>query len=128
MGKPYQIGISPDKNYIFARSFRQPYTAGLAQTLAGDLAQFGENLDVLGCLIDIRGTTSVSSVVEKYEFAYKKATSAGLPRNWRFAFLVDHGDDSLNFIETVMNNAGFRFKIFEDEGEATNWLGVPRSS
>ena len=122
MEKLYEIGSSPDETYVYARAFRHPYTAELARTLAEDLVRFGENLGVLGCLIDIRGTTSVSSVVEKYEFAYKNATGSGLPQHWRYAFLMDQGDDSPDFIETVMNNAGYVFQIFKNESEAIEWL------
>ena len=122
MEKLYEIGSSPDETYVYARAFRHPYTAELARTLAEDLVRFGENLGVLGCLIDIRGTTSVSSVVEKYEFAHKNATGSGLPQHWRYAFLMDQGDDSPDFIETVMNNAGYVFQIFKNESEAIEWL------
>ena len=128
MEKLYEIGSSPDETYVYARAFRHPYTAELARTLAGELVRFGEKLGVLGCLIDIRGTTSVSSVVEKYEFAYKNATGAGLPHHWRYAFLIDHGDDSPDFIETVMKNAGYVFQIFEDECEAIDWLKGAQAS
>ena len=128
MEKSYEIGISPDETYVYARAFRKPYTAELALTLAGELVHIGEELSVLGCLIDIRGTTSVSSVVDKYEFAYEKATVAGLPHHWRFSFLIDHGDDSPNFIETVMNNAGYMLKVFEDERKAIDWLKGAQAS
>jgi hypothetical protein len=128
MEELYEIGRSPDETYLYARAFRVPYTAELALTLAGELVRLGEKLDVLGCLIDIRGTTSVSSVVDKYEFAYEKAKIAGLPRHWRFAFLIDHGDDSPGFIEIVMKNAGYMFQIFKDEREAVDWLKVAQPS
>ena len=59
MEKLYEIGSSPDETYVYARAFRHPYTAELARMLAEELVRFGEKLGVLGCLIDIRGTTSV---------------------------------------------------------------------
>lgn len=127
MEKPYQIGSSPDRTYIYARKFQQPYTAELAQTLMAKLVRLGENLGILGCLIDIRGTKSVSSVSDKYEFAYNKAPAASLPHLWRYAFLVDQGDDSPNFVETVMINAGYMFQIFDDELEAVKWLKAAQS-
>ena len=128
MEKPYDIGSSPDETYVYARAFRIPYTAELALTVAGELAPIGKELSVLGCLIDIRGTASVSSVVDKYEFAYEKATVAGLPHHWRYAFLKDHGDDSPDFIQTVMSNAGFTLKVFEDERQAIDWLKEAQST
>ena len=122
MEKLYETGISPDGTYLYARSFQLPYTAELAQMLAEELVPLGEKLDVLGCLIDIRGTTSVSSVVDKYEFAYKKTGVVGLPHHWKYAFLKDHGDTSLEFIELVMQNAFYKFQVFEEEREAIDWL------
>ena len=64
----------------------------------------------------------MSSVVDKFEFAYKKSGTIGLPHRWRYAFLKDHGDDSLEFIELVMQNAGYMFQVFEYEREAVDWL------
>jgi hypothetical protein len=122
MEEKYEIGSSPDGTYVYARAFRHPYTAEIALTVAGDLVRFGEKLDVLGCLVDIRGSASVSSVVDKYKFAFEKAELAGLSRHWRYAFVIDHGDDSPDFIETVMKNAGYAFQVFEDEREAIDWL------
>ena len=128
MEKPYEIGRSPDETYLYARAFQQPYPADLALRLAGEFIEIGENPGVVGCLIDIRGTTSVSSVVEKYQFAHSDAQVVGLPHHWRIAFLVDHADGSLDFIETVMTNAGYAFLVFEDECEAISWLKVGHSS
>jgi len=128
MEKPYEILSSPDKTYICARAFQHPYTAELAFRLAEDLTRHGAKHDVCGCLIDIRGTTSVSSVVDKYEFANKKAKIANLPRNWRYAFLIDNGDDSPDLIETFMKNAGYIFQIFEDECEAIDWWRAVETS
>lgn len=128
MAKQYEIGSSPDKTYVYAQAFRSPYTLELAMTLAGELVPLGKKLGVLGCLIDIRGTTSESSIFDKYEFANKNAKATGLPRHWRVALLIDHGNDSPGFIETVMQNAGYGFQIFEDEREAINWLKGTQSS
>lgn len=122
MKNPFEIAISPDETYLHVRAFQVPYTSEIAQLLAREVVHFAKDLDVLGCLIDIRGTHSVSSVIDKYNFAYEKAKEVRLLRRWRYAFLIDHGDDSPGFIDTVMQNAGYMFQIFEDEGEAIDWL------
>ena len=46
MTEPYEIGHSPDHNYIYARDFQQPYTVELAFKLAGDMVRFSEGLEV----------------------------------------------------------------------------------
>ncbi len=122
MERPFETGISSDRTHLYARKFQVPFTATFAQLLATEFTQLGEKLNVLGCLIDIRGTKSVSTVVEKYNFAYKKTTEIGLPRYWKYAFIKDQGDDSLEFIEIVMHNAGYLFRTFEDESIAVDWL------
>lgn len=128
MEKLYETGVSSDGVYLYARTFHTPFTAAVAQALATEFVQLGETLNVLGCLIDIRGTKSVSSVMEKYDFAYQKTNEIGLPRRWKYAFIKDHGDDSLDFITTVMLNAGYVFRTFEDESIAVDWLRGVRAS
>ena len=122
MEKPFETGVSTDGTFFYARNFLTPFTADIAQTLATEFVLSGETLNVFGCLIDIRGTKSVSSVIEKYDFAYEKAKEIGLPRLWRYAFIKDQGDDSLEFIETVMHNSGYQFQTFEEESVAVDWL------
>ena len=128
MGKLYETGISPDETYLFARAFQHPFTFELAQTLAVELVLLGEKLNVLGCLIDISETTSASKVIDKYKFAYEKAKIIGLPFHWRYAFLKAHGDNSPIFIETVMSNAGYIIRIFDNESEAVEWLKGEQSA
>ena len=122
MEKRFEIEISADGTYLYAHKFQQPYTVEIAQDVMKSLIYQGRKLEILGCLIDIRGTQSVSSVTDKYNFAYKKTAASQLPHQWKYAFLTDNNDYSLNFIETVMKNAGYMFQIFEDESLAINWL------
>lgn len=122
MEKQYDIGISPDGMFYHVRAFRVPYTANLALEVAREIINLGDKIGILGCIIDIRGTTSISSVLEKYQFANEKASLVGLPHHWKYAFLKDQTDESPNFIETVMQNVGFSLKIFKDEREAIDWL------
>jgi hypothetical protein len=122
MEKPFETGISQDGIYLHAWDFKVPYTAAVAQALAREFVQAGQGIKVAGCLIDIRGTQSVSSVAEKYKFAYQETEEIKIPRNWKLAFVQDKGDDSLKFIETVMLNAGYKFRTFEDENLAIDWL------
>ena len=90
--------------------------------LADEFVGLGNEHGITRCLIDARGNTSVSSVSDQYVFAHKKVSATGLPRHWKFAFLKDKGDDSRNFIEIAMQNAGYEFKLFENESEAIDWL------
>ena len=123
MEELYEIGSSSDKTYICTRVFRHSFTEEHALRLAKDLVRHGKKLGVLGCLIDVRGTVSLLSVAEKYVFASEKAKVVGLPRHWRYAFIIDYGDESPDLIiETFMQKAGYMFQIFEGEHEAIDWL------
>ena len=122
MEKPFETGISSEGPYFYARRFQVPFTAAVAQALATEFVRLAEKVEVLGCIIDIRGTQSVSSVMEKYNFAYQNTKDIGLPHHWKYAFIKDLGDDSLEFIDTVMHNAGYLFRLFEDENIAVDWL------
>ena len=122
MKKPYEIETSADGDYFYVHTFREAYTAEIAQMLAVDLVNSGTQEDVVGCLIDIRGAQTVSSITDKYQFAYERARSLGLPHQWRIAFLMEEGGEPQRFIETVMRNAGYDFKVFHDESSAIDWL------
>jgi hypothetical protein len=122
MEQQYEIGISSDGNYLYARDFRQPLTLKLVLTVALELKDLDSELGARACLLDIRGTTSVASITDKYDFAYKKTGNVGLPRRMRIALLKDPGDDSPDFMATVMSNAGYVFQIFIDEREAIDWM------
>lgn len=126
MERRYEIGISADGRYVYARSFREPHTLELAATVARELMTLGDPRAFTGCLIDLRGTTSMASAPDLYEFAYEKSKVIGMQPRWKTAVLKDVGDDSTDFLETVMKNAGFNVQMFESEQAAKSWLtGTP---
>jgi hypothetical protein len=118
----YEVGVSPAKDYVYARAFSVPYTAELALAVAAELARFGQDVGASGCLVDIRGTASVAGVSEKWDFAHTDTKIASLPRNWRYAFLADRRDEKLALVEKFMRDAGYDFLLFENERRATDWL------
>lgn len=128
MERLYEIGTSDDGTYVFARRFRLPYSKEIADKVAGDLYPLGQHPGVLGYLVDIRGTTSATTPHDKYEYAYRKTTDIGVRRSQKMALLKDAGDHSADFMEIVMKNAGYMFRIFEDEGLAIDWLRATKSS
>jgi hypothetical protein len=122
MEQQYELGISPDGSYLYARVFREPLTLKLVLTVALELKDLDSERGARACLLDSRGTTSVTSVADKYDFAYKKMGDVGIPCTVRVALLKDAGDHSPDFMETVMRNAGHVFQIFVDEREAVDWM------
>lgn len=120
--KAFEVGTSSSGAYVYADNFQVAYSAEVARMVASDLVPLGKQVGANGCLIDTQTTSHVSSTSEKYAFAYRSTESAGLPRDWKYAFVTNEGDESAAIIETMMSNAGFSFQIFTDKQEAIDWL------
>jgi hypothetical protein len=128
MSDDFKVEAVEDGGFVRVGSIRGPVTVELASSFMKEAVAVGDRLGVCRCLLDIRGTTSASGVVGKYRFAYERARELGLSPQWRIAVLKDRGDDSPDFIETVMTNAGLSCRIFEDEAAAVGWLSEKESS
>lgn len=119
--KDYNINLYKNQNLICIKVWA-PVTLQLAFSFTTDITVLGRKLNLSLAFIDLRNTKSNSSVFDKYSFAYKKAEMAGLSRSWRIALLKEEKDTSPDFLETVMLNAGYQFKIFTNEQFALDWL------
>lgn len=123
--KGYNINLSNDRKFICTQVWT-PVTLNLAVSFTTDLISLGKKLNLSLALINIRDTKSISSIYEKYLFAYERAESAGLNRSWKIALLKKESDKSPDFLETVMFNAGYQFKMFTDQQFAFDWLKSKR--
>lgn len=119
--KAYNINLSEDNKFIRIQVWI-PVTLNLALSFISDLTKLGTKLNLSSAVINIRNTKSISSISEKYSFAYEKAETAGLNRSWKIALIKEVKDNSPDFLETVMFNAGYQFKVFTDEPFASDWL------
>lgn len=119
--KKYNIILCQNRKLIFVEVFN-PVTLDLAVSFTSSFVSLGKSHKLSHMVIDIRKTKSISSILDKYLFAYEKAEECGLSRLWRIALLKKVNDASLDFIETVMINAGYQFKIFTNERCAMKWL------
>jgi hypothetical protein len=97
-------------------------TADLRRCSGIDAQDIGKNNNINRYLCDLRGAPNIESVSQNYDFAYEGASEAGLSRNARSALLTDPDDNTHNFIETLLRNAGFMVKIFVNREEAVAWL------
>lgn len=119
--KKYNIILCQNRKLILVEVFN-PVTLDLAVSFTKSFVSLGNSHKLSHTVIDVRKTKSTSSILDKYIFAYEKAEQTGLSRSWRIALLKKVNDTSLDFIETVMINAGYQFKIFTNEQFALNWL------
>ena len=119
----YDISISEDKTYVSVR-LRANVTKDIAIGFTKEAASRGKTAGLKKIFIDLRGVKSESGVLEKYEFAYEVGIHLGLTPEWKVCMLRDEERSEMQFIETVMRNAGFDYRMFTDEDEAFTWLAA----
>ena len=78
-------------------------------------------------LIDARNAQNTMGPFENHFVMYKDMQSAvkkqqSSTSKLKIAVLVDPEDKSHDFVETLAYNAGYRFKLFQDEQAALTWL------
>ena len=122
MSKDYEAQVATDESHIYVRVNSQEVTLELAESFTRTLTQLGSDRGLTTCLIDVRGARSVAGVYGEYQYAYERAEASGLTRNWRMAVLKDNDDQTHDFLQTVMSNAGRNFKLFHDKQAAVLWL------
>lgn len=123
MMKDYEILPHSKRKFVKVQVW-SPVTMKIAISFTEQFTSVGKRLGVSQCVIDLRQSMSLSSIINKYEFAYHKAEKAGLTHNWQVALLKDEEDTELHFLETVMLNAGYNFQLFEKENAVIEWLGL----
>jgi hypothetical protein len=117
----YDITISKDEAYVLV-NVTQNFTKLIAEQFMKDATELGEKNGIRKMLIDMRGISSLSSVLDKYTYAYKDGKKVGLTHVWQIALLVDQMDEDVRFMETVMKNAGFNCRLFDNQEQTVVWL------
>lgn len=117
----YQLEMAENGRYLICRVAR-PVTTNLAMQFSMAMDQVSRAHNVKRFLVDVRGAPNVATVFQNYEYANKGMTSLDLQRDVRSAILVDSGDHSHDFVETVTQNAGYVVRVFDDEAAAIAWL------
>jgi hypothetical protein len=98
-------------------------TSLIAMSATEALKDVNDKVEINRFLLDLRQARSVTSVHEKYEFAYEKLkVLVQAPSENRAALLKSEEDDFFRFLETVMRNASYKFRVFDNEDDALGWL------
>ncbi len=119
----FKLGMSSDNTFVEVKvTCLEGLSLELALRFTKEYTRYGQEKGILKCLIDMQGIRSTEGIVGKYSFAYSGAEDAGLSRDWRIALLKDAEDKTPEFLETVMLNAGYTFKVFDDKSVAQAWL------
>jgi hypothetical protein len=115
----FTISIPEGKNYVLT-VFHAPMTREMTARYLPEVKRLGETLLLPAFLFDARGAPDRRGILADYEI-YEFAQWFGF-NGARIAVIVDQGDDSYDFTDTVANNAGYRHRLFTDETEAQRWI------
>lgn len=118
----HTISLSEEGTYVILTIFGE-ITRQRAMEMNREAHAFGREHGVRRYLVDVRECRNVDSVLGNYEFAYKDMQrTEGIDRNARVATLVDPGDHSHDFVETVARNTGLDVTLFTDPERAVRHL------
>ena len=118
----YNISLSEDGTFLWIRVF-ETINGKMEKEFAGKAIEDARQHKINSFLVDVRGIENVASTLEQYMFGYEDVKKFGLNKNSKIAILVDEGDKSHDFIETVFMNAGYHCCLFRDEDAAIKWFG-----
>lgn len=124
---PYEIlGGSQDRFVTIRVTGAMSRAIGLQSSV--EASKLAARLGTHNFLYDVRNAPNTETTVANYRFAYDDLPSLHIDRHSRAALLTSPGDHSHDFIETVLQNAGYRVKLFTDESLAIAWLSNPHPS
>jgi len=117
----YTITLSESRKFLEVKA-TGPITIDIVRQWSADIEKMSRAMDIRRFLFDVRTAQNVCTVLENYFFAYRNSMELNLPRDVRSAILVSERDQSHDFVETTLRNAGYNVRIFTDESSAVKWL------
>ena len=117
----YDITIPANKDYVFVKVNRD-ITKPFAEEYTKAAIEIGKKNGRFKLLVDVRGRSSSSGALGKYQFAHEGSVKVGLTRAWKIVVLRDKDKIDMQFLETVMQNAGYNYRVLSSEEEAIEWL------
>jgi len=97
------------------------------QVFIKSIFELGSQTGISLIVVDARNARNAMGPFENHFVMYKDMQSAvkkqqSSTSKLKIAVLVDPEDKSHDFVETLAYNAGYRFKLFQDEQAALTWL------
>jgi len=117
----HRIYPSPDGKYII-QEVEGDYNRKRALELNIEAHAIARGLGINRFLVDLTQARNVDSVYDSYEFSYEDMQIEEINQFARVAVLVEIGDHSHDFIETVSRNAGSDVTLFRDAEKARRHL------
>ena len=119
--KSYEFDIVEGQSWINVRIY-DPLTKKLVLDLLEEAVRVSTKHKRCGLLMDVRGAPSLKTTVEDYDIAYYRLQELGYKQCLKSAIVVDPEDNSHDFLETCVMNAGYNWRIFSDADLADLWL------
>lgn len=118
----YTINLSNDGKYIIL-VVKGEINRQIAIPQNQEAHALGKQKGIQRYLVDLTAARNTDTIPDQYDFAYKDMQQAeGIDRLARVAVLVDPGDHSHDFIETVARNSGQDVRIFKNREAAEAYL------
>ena len=118
----YEIFVSDRNTYLHVR-VNKTLTAGLLEDFIGETANKAKECRIDNFLFDLRHAHNRTNLVTHYEMVYNQSRKLGFKPYSKHALVISQKDwDDYSFVETILDNAGYRSKIFTDELSAIEWL------
>lgn len=118
----FEVELSDDGTHVRIRVFT-PITEELTREFTAAAIGLANQHGILKYLVDVRRAKNISSTISQYQMGYEDLAKVSFSRKSMIAVVYRAGDTSHNFVETVMANAGFNCKLFEeDDAAALKWL------
>ena len=99
-------------------------TYELAHSFMTQACVEASSLGIRNYFFDVRAARNVESTSNNYRLIYEDAQRMGYDRAAKLGILINHNDDSHDFIETVANSAGLNCKIFTCEDSLLEWVQI----
>lgn len=116
-----EVKISDSGKYIIV-SVNNDMTRELSDQLGIEAIHLGKKNNINLYLYDLRNSINRETVNANYIYAKQDVQKIEPDFANKIAMLVSPSDNSHDFVETVLRNAGHNVLIFHDEQKAIDWL------
>jgi hypothetical protein len=123
----YSITISEDGTFIHVQAGGN-ITRELVVSTALEVSRLAKDMNIHKALLDFSQARNVEPVFQIYEMAYTDMNRAEIDKTLTLACLISPEDHSFDFLETVLRNAGFIFKLFTDDDATMDFLNAAQTS
>ena len=115
------ISLSEDKSYVILKYVGEISREPVLK-ITEEAHRFGSRQGVKHYLVDVTEAVNVESLMGNYDFAYDDLDQADIDRSACIAMLVDPNDQTHDFVETLLINAGHGVRLFRDRETAIKYL------